>query len=66
MAKPKSIDLAGPIMDALERHLGICKPCYLIRTCGGADGDHVTLYCIEYIAAVLRGEEPKPKEATDA
>ena len=57
MAKPRPINLVEPIMDELERHLGICKPCYLLRTCGGSDGAGVTLYCTEYIEAVLRGEE---------
>ena len=57
MAKPEPINLVEPIMAELERHLGVCEPCYLLRTCGGSGGDTATLYCISYIEAVLRGEE---------
>ena len=61
MAKPKPINLVIPIMDALEQHVDVCDRCAHLEDC-----QHPNRYCLDYIEAVMRGEEPKPKEPTNA
>lgn len=60
---PKHINLAMPIMDALEYSVNACAKCVYLDSC-----ETPNRYCTHYIDAVLRGEEPKPlkqKEARD-